>query len=127
MSDPTGPAFSPERRDWVQTTLKAIYQMDPTTWSQAVGIAGDPITGSYVAGIPYTPFRDGGAGDEVEINPVPGGIANYVFLDGGGDATPDHVAFRWESSTPNGSGATAFWGGTPSRLVNFFLEFTALA
>ncbi|HKQ57286.1 MAG TPA: S8 family serine peptidase [Candidatus Eisenbacteria bacterium] len=126
MSDPQGPAFSVDRRTWVQNTLKAIYQADPATWSQAVGIAGDPITGSYVAGIPYQPFREGGAGDEVDINPLAPGTSNYIFLDGGGDATPDHVAFRWQSATPNGSAATAFWGGQPSRLVNFFLEFTAL-
>ena len=126
MSDPSGPAFSVDRRLWVQNTLKAVYQADPATWSQAVGIAADPITGSYVGGIPYSPFREGGAGDEIDINPLAPGTSNYIFLDGGGDATPDHVAFRWESATPNGSAATAFWGGLPSRLVNFFLEFTAL-
>ncbi|MGH7729870.1 MAG: FlgD immunoglobulin-like domain containing protein, partial [Candidatus Eiseniibacteriota bacterium] len=126
MSDPSAPSFSVERRMWVQSTLKAIYQADPATWSQAVGIAGDPITGSYVGGIPYTPFRSGGAGDEVDINPLAGGTGNYILLDGGGNASPDHVAFRWESATPNGSAATAFWGGLPSRLVNLFLEFTAL-
>lgn len=127
MSDPSGPAFSVERRSWVQNTLKAIYQADPATWSQAVGVAGDPITGGYVGGIPYVPFRSGGAGDEVEINPLAGGTGNYILLDGGGDASPDHVAFRWESGTPNGSSSSAFWGGQPSRLVNYFLEFTALA
>jgi len=127
LSDPTSPAFSPERRLWVESTLKAIYQADPSTWSQAVGIAGDPITGAYTGGIPYTPFRSGGAGDEVDINPLAGGTGNYILLNAGGGASPDHVAFRWESATPNGSAATAFWGGLPSRLVNFFLEFTALA
>jgi subtilase family protein len=127
MSDPTSPAFTANRRLWVQNTLRAIYQNDPATWSSAVGIAGDPISGSYVSGIPYTPIRSGGAGDEIEINAAGGGTGNYVFLDAGGNATPDHVAFRWESSTPNGSASSAFWGGQPSRLVNFFLEFTALA
>jgi len=126
MSDPSGPSFSVDRRQWVQNTLKAIYQADPATWNTAVGIAADPITGSYVGGIPYAPFRDGGAGDEVDFNPLAPGTSSYILLNGGGDATPDHVAFRWESATPNGSAATAFWGGKPSRLVNLFLEFTAL-
>jgi hypothetical protein len=126
MSDPSGPAFSVDRRTWVQNTLKAIYQADPATWNQAVGIAADPITGAYVGGIPYEPFREGGAGDEIEINPLASGTSNYILLDGGGDATPDHVAFRWQSATPNGSSSSAFWGGLPSRLVNYFLEFTAL-
>jgi subtilase family protein/flagellar hook capping protein FlgD len=127
MSDPSGPSFSVDRRVWVQNTLKAIYQADPATWSQAVGIAADPITGSYLGGIPYQPFRSGGAGDEVDFNPLAPGTSSYILLNGGGDASPDHVAFRWESATPNGSGSTAYWGGLPSRLVNLFLEFTALA
>jgi hypothetical protein len=127
MSDPTGPAFSPERRMWVQNTLKAIFQTDPATWNQANGIAGDPITGAYVGGIPYTPFRDGGAGDEIDINPLVTGTASYIMLDGGGDASPDDVGLRWESATPNGTASSAFWGGQPSRLVDFFFEFTALA
>jgi hypothetical protein len=80
-----------------------------------------------VAGIPYTPIRSGGAGDEVDFNPASSGTFNYVFLDGGGNATPDHVSFRWESSGALGSAATSYWGGQTSRLVNFFLEFTALA
>ncbi len=126
MSDPSAPAFSVERSLWVQNTLRAIYQADPATWSRAVGIASDPITGGYVAGIPYTPFRSGGAGDEVDINSLAPGTSSYILLNGGGGATPDHVAFRWESATPNGSPASAFWGGQPSRLVNLFLEFTAL-
>ncbi len=127
LSDPTSPAFTPDRRLWVETTLRAQYQADPATWSQAIGIAGDPITGGYTTGIPYTPVRSGGAGDEVDIHPLAGGIGSYTLLNAGGDATPDHVAFRWESATPNGSAGTAFWGGLPSRLANFFLEFTALA
>ena len=47
-------------RGRVQNTLKAIYQADPATWNTAVGVAAAPITGSYVGGIPYAPFRSGG-------------------------------------------------------------------
>jgi subtilase family protein/flagellar hook capping protein FlgD len=124
LGDPASPFSTPERRAWLETTLKATYVSDPATWTVATGIAGDPISGAYTGGVPYFLYREGGAGDEIQINQASGGTASYTWID---NATPLNVGFRWESLIPDGSAATALWGGQPSRLVNMFFEFTGLA
>jgi hypothetical protein len=106
---------------WLSTQLKATYQNDPTSFTSAVGIAADPISGAYTGGVTYNRLRDGGAGDEVNSAPA-GGTATYVWRDLGGTATPDDIAVKWVSSASNGTPGVGVWGGTPSRVVSFFFE-----
>lgn len=124
LADPASPAFNPIRAAWVGSTLKATYQTDPPTWAVQFGIAADPISGAYVGGIGYEPIRAGGAGDEVDLAPAPGGPSSYVWRNA--DGTPDDDAVRWENGAASGSSATALWGGAPSRIVSMFFEWTSL-
>jgi len=126
MADPTSPYYSLVQAQWVQNTLKSLFQADPLTWSRDSGFVGDPISGNYVgaASVNYIPFRSGGAGDEISIAPGSGGTGNYTWKNN--EATPNNIGFRWESDTPNGNASTAFWGGAPSRLVNMFFEWTVM-
>lgn len=124
FGDPSSPVYSADRQTWLANTLKTVWQADPATWVQMNGYVGDPISGPNSGGVGYEPFRSGGAGDEVDVVAVPGGTTAYTYRNS--DATPDDCGFRWESSAPNGSGATALWGGAPSRLVNMFFEFSSM-
>jgi hypothetical protein len=123
LADPSSPGYTPARAAWLNNTLHATFLADPATWSAQLGIASDPISGAYTGGVTYDPLGSGQSGDEVAITGG-GGTGSYVWRDN--DTTPDNDAFRWENSSPNGNPSTAFWGGTPSRLVNMFFEFTAL-
>jgi hypothetical protein len=125
LGDPTSPVFSVDRQTWLANTLRTVFQADPLLWNQMLGEAGDPISDPYVAGVLYQPFRDGGAGDEIDVTGAPGGTTGYVWSNN--DPTPDDCAFRWESAVSNGSAATSRWGGTPSKFVAQYFEFTALA
>ncbi len=125
MADPASPGYSAARAAWVQSALHANYLADPATWTTEFGYASDPISAPFPSpgGIPYTPFGSGQAGDEVSIN-AGGGTGAYVWFND--DISPDNNVIRWTSNTNNGSGATALWGGQPSRIVSSFLEFTAM-
>ena len=109
---------------WLNATLKIVWNADPLTWPSNTGIASDPLSGSYVAGVPYDPVRSGGAGDEIDIAPGAGGTSAYTWRNT--DASPDDIGMRWESGVANGSAGTAVWGGLPSRLANHFFELTAV-
>ena len=114
FTDPASGVGTPARMAWLNNRLHARFIEDPATWAANQGVLGDPISDSYVAGVAYSPHRQGGAGDEIAIVPGPG-TASYVWKDT--DATQDNIAIRWESAGPNGSPANAVWGGTPSRLL----------
>jgi hypothetical protein len=124
LADPTAPSYTIARAAWVEGTLKARFLEDPLTWQTVLGVVGDPISGPTPT-IPYTPIRDGGAGDEVDLAPNLGGTGALNWLNN--DTTPDSIGLRWESAGPNGAPGTAFWAGQTSRLVGMFFEFTALA
>lgn len=124
FADPTSPVFTAERSTWLTTTLRTTYQADPATWNQMNGYVGDPISGPNSAGVAYEAFRSGGAGDEIDIAAGAGGTSAYTYRNT--EATPDDTGFRWESGTPNGSSATALWGGAPSRLVTMYYEFSSM-
>jgi hypothetical protein len=110
-------------QQWLNGTLKVMFSADPTTWTANTGIAADPISGAYVAGVPYEPVRAGGAGDEIAVAASPGGPTAYTWRD---NFTPDNIGLRWESATPNGTPGTALWAGLPSRLANQFFELNAV-
>src|SRR5262249_6744908 len=105
-------AAGPTRR---QNTLHLPLLQGPQ-WSRpgGAGVRSDPISGAYTGGIDYVPFRDGGAGDEIAITGS-GGSGSYDWLDN--LSPPGDDGFRWEDSAPSGSPATAFWGGTRSRIA----------
>jgi hypothetical protein len=112
-----------ERTAWLASTLHLQFLEDPLAWTANLGIAGDPISGAYVAGVAYAPHRAGAAGDEVAV--VPGtGAGAYTWLNT--DATPDHIGFRWENGVPDGDPAAAVWGGKPSRLVYNGFEWAGI-
>ncbi len=115
--------YSLVKRDWFNNTMHATYQADPTTFSQVVGIASDPISGSYTGGLSYTPFRSGAAGDE--INTFPGtGTATYVWRNN--DVTADDISVKWVNGVNNGTPGVGVWGGTPTRTASMFVEWTRI-
>jgi hypothetical protein len=115
--------WSTVKSDWLHDILHASWNADPTSWSLAQGIAGDPISGGYTGGISYTPYRDGGAGDEV--TGLDGtGTAAYVWKDN--YAGGDNVAVRWVNGSANGTPGVGVWGGTPTRTVSMFFEWLNL-
>jgi hypothetical protein len=115
--------WSAAKQAWFNNVMHATWNDDPATWSSNVGIAGDPISGAYTGGIPYTPFRSGGAGDE--INTLPGtGTATYVWRNN--EATPDDISVKWVNGVNNGTGGVGVWGGTPTKTASMFLEWTRI-
>ena len=112
--------WSAVKQQWLADVLHASWNSDPTTWSTNTGIAADPISGNWVGGVPYTPFRDGGAGDEVDK--VDGsGTATYVWRDT--DTSVDDIAVKWQSGGPLGTNGVGVWGGQPTRVVSMFFEW----
>ena len=118
--DPTSPYFTADRCNWTQQTLKTIYQLDPAGWSQVIGVAADPISGPYTAGLPYAEHRPGAAGDE--IDPTPDATAMWFSNDG----TPDQAGVRWESPATVGNPLNARWGGKKSRLASMSFEWSGI-
>lgn len=121
--DPTSPDDTIERCNFIKEAFKVTFQADPLTFTSVRGIAGDPISGSYVAGIPYTPHRDGAACDEIDGITTGGSFAN-VWRNN--DATADDIAIRWTSTANVGNGADAVWGGTPRKVSSNLFEWSGL-
>jgi hypothetical protein len=121
----TGSGFwNAARQAWFNNTMHASWQQDPATWTQIIGLAGDPISSAYTGGISYTPFRSGGAGDE--INSLAGtGTVNYVWRDND-PAGADDISVRWVNGVNNGTNGVGIWGGTPTKVVSMFWEWTRL-
>jgi hypothetical protein len=76
--------------------------------------------------VPYSPHRDGAAGDEV-VALASGGTTDYCWKAFGGLSNNDNIGIRWLSSAPNGTAdPNITWGGQPSKVVVFFFEFTGM-
>ncbi len=115
--------YNAARAAWFQNTMHSQWQQDPATWATVRGVAGDPISNTWIGGIPYTPFRSGAAGDEVDK--LDGsGTAAYVWRDS--DTTVDDIAVRWESGGPLGTPGVGVWGGNTTRTVAMFFEWLQL-
>lgn len=127
LGSTTSPWYTPANAAWLRSVLKASFACDPTTITQVVGVAGDPVSGAYTSGIAYTPHRTGGAEDEISPGSV-GGAATVAWLDGGvaGCAGNAPNGLEWVSSGNNGTAGLGAWGGTPSRLEYFAWEITSL-
>lgn len=121
FSDPASGFSTPERIAWLANILHTDFLEDPPAFAAIAGVANDPISGSYVAPVPYVPHRpQGAAGDEIAL--VPGtGSGEYIWSDT--DATPDNIAVRWVNGANDGSPDSAVWGGTPTRVVSNHFEW----
>ncbi len=133
-STTSNPYYSAARCAWFRSVLKSNWLVDPQTWTSNVGLAGDPISGTYTAGLPYVGHRAGGYGDEVRnLCGTAGGTCvqagatlTYVWRDAGGVSTPDNDATKFLSIANNGTTGVGVWGGTPSKAVVFYFEFTGI-
>ncbi|MEE9507164.1 MAG: S8 family serine peptidase [Thermoplasmata archaeon] len=113
---------------WVNSTLKADWDVDPSLWTDNEGSIGDPISNEYVGinRVRYDPHRPGGSGDEV-ISQSYGGTPSTVWKNYGIDASPGDIGLKWVSSAANGTaGPGKVWGGQPSKLVAYFFEVTGI-
>jgi hypothetical protein len=118
------PVWTSARQAWLLNTLHTSWLTDPATWANQFGFASDPISGAYVGGVSYLPFRSGGAGDEIQLfNGT--GTASYTWFND--EATPDNTGLKWENGSANGSALTALWGGAPSRHVADYFELASMA
>ncbi len=133
-STASNPYYTAARCAWFRSTMKSNWTVDPQTWTANTGIAGDPISGGYTAGVPYVGHRAGGYGDEVRnlcgttggSCPGAGATLTYVWRDSGGTATPDNDGTKWVSLGNNGTAGVGVWGGTPTKAVVFYFEFTGI-
>ena len=134
-STTNNPYYSAARCSWFRSAMKVSWMADPATWTQDIGIAGDPISGTYTAGINYVGHRaPGGYGDEVRnLCGTTGGSCTqagatltYIWRDSGGGATPDNVGVKWQSTGNNGTAGVGVWGGTPTKAADFYFEFTGI-
>ncbi|MEE9490149.1 MAG: S8 family serine peptidase [Thermoplasmata archaeon] len=113
-----------ESGQWVNSTLKADWDIDPSLWTANEGSIGDPISNEYVGinRVNYEPHRSGGSGDEV-IPQSYGGTVSTVWKNYGIDASPGDIGLKWVSSAANGTaGPGNVWGGQPSKLALCFFE-----
>ncbi|MCA9751199.1 MAG: hypothetical protein KC591_03340, partial [Gemmatimonadetes bacterium] len=123
FSNLTSGFYSANRLQWLQDYWHGAYNSDPATWSLNLGYVGDPISGPYTAGISYTPFRSGAAGDEVTaLN----GAGTGTPLWRNNDAIAGDVGVRWESSGPLGTLGNGVWGGQTTRTASMFFEWINL-
>ena len=127
----TSQYYTPARCAWFRSEMKSMWLVDPQTWTQNVGIAGDPISGPYTGSITYVGHRSGGYGDEVRNLCGTGGscvragaLTSFVWRDSGGVATPDNVGVKWNSTGNNGTLGVGVWGGRPSKAVANFFEWS---
>ncbi len=133
LGSTSSPFATAQTEAWVRAVLKATFVCDPKTVGQAKGVSSDPISGSYVGGVVYTPHRDGGADDQLFPTAAGGTVAtdwtdNMVQSPSGGPVCAQNqpIGLRWVSSSPNGTAGQGAWGRTPSRLAYFAFEITGV-
>jgi hypothetical protein len=122
LADAGSPVYTPERELWVESGLKTRYYYDDLSFASLSGVAGDPVSGAWTTSVPYHALDYGMAGDIVIPAPGTDGIGTTIWYDGNGYP----VANRWEGNAPAGTPGTAFWGGTPARLIGMFNEWTCI-
>jgi hypothetical protein len=117
FGDPTSGFYNPKNGAFLKFKLKSNWITDPQSFDKAIGLAGDPISGPFTAGVQYTPLRQGGAGDEITSNPA-GGTTSYVWK----NEQNLNIAIKWVSAANNGTSGQGSWGGKPTRLVFYTFE-----
>ncbi len=126
LGSTASPWYNASNLVWLRSVLKAAFACDPSDIGQVVGVSGDPVSGAFTAGVPYTPHRSGGADDEIATYALDG-VTDVAWQDGqvsGCSGGP--IGLRWVSSANNGTGGVGAWGGTPSRLAYFAFEITSV-
>ncbi len=124
LGDAASPYYTAQTASWLESALKIEFGADPSYWNIAFGASGDPISGAYTLGVSYTPFRSGGAGDEVTSAPAFTGTVNTVWKSAPSYAT---VGTRWTDAGADGNPDSAVWGGTPSKGVTCNFEWAQLS
>ena len=127
LGSTASPWYNATNAAWLGGVLKATFSCDPSAITAVSGTAGDPVSGSFSAGVPYTPHRTGGADDEIAVASA-GGSTAVVWRDGGvnGCAGNAPIGLRWTAAANNGTAGVGAWGGTPSRLEYFAFEITGV-
>ncbi len=104
--------------------FRYIGDIVATTWTSLRGIAGDPISGNYTAGVTYQPFRSGAAGDSIRLSDTGApGTGTYVWH---GNAANDSCGIKWESTNNMGTPGDGVWGGQRTRVVFNGFEITQI-
>lgn len=104
--------------------FRYIGDITATTWTSLRGIAGDPISGNYTAGVTYQPFRQGAAGDSIRLSGTgAAGTGTYVWH---GNAANDSCGIKWESTNNMGTPGDGVWGGQRTRVVTNAFEITQI-
>jgi hypothetical protein len=117
---------------WCRNYMHARYKGDITTTGtiHIYGVAGDPVTGNYTAGVTYAPHRLGADGDTIVNIPVPdngwdaGGTATYVWK--WNAIAGNNVGNRWESGANHGSAGVGVWGGQHTRTIHNAFSVTQM-
>ena len=106
---------------WCKNYMQARYKFDLTapTNHTFYGVAGDPITGDYTAGVTGTAHRTGAVGDTfTSIDPPNGwdtGVSAPIWR--WQSVTGSQVGHRWESYYPHGTLGDGVWGGRKTRTI----------
>jgi hypothetical protein len=126
FGDPTAQDYTVERFQWHKAQLKAYWVYDDSTFTILTGNASDPISGNYTGGVAYVPFRSGGAGDQVGHNQTEAGgwVEDIWFSNGAHSGRP--CGIRWWSFANNGTTGVGVWGGTPTKIVVYFFEWSRI-
>ncbi|MGB9721797.1 MAG: S8 family serine peptidase [bacterium] len=104
--------------------FRYIGDISATSWNSLRGIAGDPISGNYTAGVTYQPFRQGAAGDSILLSGTgAAGTGSYVWH---GNAANDSCGIKWESTNNMGTPGDGVWGGQRTRVVFNGFEITQI-
>jgi hypothetical protein len=123
FGDTTSPYYTIARRMWMRSQLHQNWLTDPATFANIYGITGDPISGTYTAGLTYNAFRSGGYGDTISTLAA-GHTATYVWANNA--AQTARIAVKGVSLLNNGTAGVGVWGGTPTRIVSCAFEWSCI-
>lgn len=117
-------------RNYLHFTYKGdIASANTLITDQVFGISGDPISGSYTAGVSHSSWRTGAAGDSIVIS---AGLPGYTGAAGTGshvwhfESAYDSAATKWESAATMGTLGNGVWGGRTTRTIMNAFEITQL-
>lgn len=114
---------------WIADYLLAQYWFDIIDAGDFTiyGVASDPISGDYTAGVSYNPFREGADGDLFYTinNGFVNGTASTVW--NWNDGTNVGICgSKWESQNTLGSAGVGVWGGYRTRVIYNAFEITQI-
>jgi hypothetical protein len=113
-------------RNYLHFTYKGDLASNATLTDMVYGAPGDPISGSYTAGIAHVDWRAGASGDTIHLSgsSTPfAGTGSYVW---NMDGVFDSCGIKWASTNNIGTLGNGVWGGYPTRVVMNAFEITQL-